>query len=471
MSTDRFSEGFASWRMVLASLPDDDIDTRSKIFDNACKDVAGYVAKGLDRAHAVDELRAIALAYGLIQHFGEDNIQARIAEAFAKIERPTDEHEPGKPNGKSPPVPLLKLIDITGWDGVEPPKRRWIVINRIPARNVTLFSGEGGVGKTLLMMQLAVATVIGRDWIGEIPEPGPVLFISAEDDEDEMHFRMAKIVEHYNKLYGTTFRDLADLHLFSLAGKDAVMAAVDNKGIVCPTPLFAQLRATARVIKPKWIALDTAADIFVVDERNRTEARQCISLLRGLCLEIDTTVVLLSHPSLSGIASGTGMSGSTGWNNSVRSRLYLKTPKKESGDEIENVRVLETMKANYGPIGEPIPLVWEDGLLINKPSPTPLEKIALDAEAQTIFLALLQRYNKQDVTVSGSPTARNFAPSVFAELPEAAALDSHPKARKKLLREAMDYLHSKQRIYQGAGPMSVVKSKRNSCLYAGGVLL
>jgi RecA-family ATPase len=471
MSTDRFSEGFASWRMVLASLPNDDIETRSTIFDNACKDVAGYVAKGLDRAHAVDELRAIALAYGLIQHFGEDNIQARIAEAFAKIERPTDEHEPGKPNGKSPPVPLLKLIDITAWDGVDPPKRRWIVNNRIPARNVTLFSGEGGVGKTLLMMQLAVATVIGRDWIGETPEPGPVIFISAEDDEDEMFYRMAKIVEHYHKLYGTSFRDLADLHLLSLAGKDAVMAAVDGKGIVRPTPLFAQLNATARVIKPKWIGLDTAADIFVVDERNRTEARQCISLLRGLCLEIDTTIVLLSHPSLSGIASGTGMSGSTGWNNSVRSRLYLKTPKKESGAEIENVRVLETMKANYGPIGDPIPLVWEDGLLMNKPTPTPLEKIVLDAEAQTIFLMLLQRFNKQDMTVSASQNARNFAPTVFAELPEAAALDSHPKARKKLLREAMDYLTSKERIYQGAGPMAVVKSKRHPCLYAGGVLL
>jgi hypothetical protein len=84
---------------------------------------------------------------------------------------------------------------------------------------------------------------------------------------------------------------------------------------------------------------------------------------------------------------------------------------------------------------------------------------------------LLQRFNKQDMTVSASQNARNFAPTVFAELPEAAALDSHPKARKKLLREAMDYLTSKERIYQGAGPMAVVKSKRHPCLYAGGVLL
>jgi RecA-family ATPase len=369
------------------------------------------------------------------------------------------------------PVPtLLVMIDITLWEGVEPPERRWIVRNRIPAKNVTLFSGEGGVGKTLLTMQLAVATVLGRDWIGEMPEPGPVMFITAEDDEDEMHFRMSKIVQHY----GTSFRALSDLHLMSLAGKDAVMAAVDNKGIVRPTTLWQQLAATAREIRPRWIGLDTAADIFVVDERNRTEARMCISMLRGLCLEIDTAVVLLSHPSLSGIASGSGMSGSTGWNNSVRSRLYLKTPKKQDSDEDDEgslVRVLETMKSNYAALGEPIRLSWKDGLLLNEPGPTSLEKISQDASAQAAFLAILERFNRQDMTASATPTARNFAPRVFAELPEAKALHASEATRKKMLREAMLYLLSKERIFQGTGPKSVSKSKQTPCLYAGGTLL
>lgn len=370
------------------------------------------------------------------------------------------------------PVPtLLVMIDITLWDGVEPPARRWIVQNRIPAKNVTLFSGEGGVGKTLLTMQLAVATVLGRDWIGAMPEPGPVMFISAEDDEDEMHYRMAKIVQHY----GTSFRALGDLHLMSLAGKDAVMAAVDNKGIVRPTPLFQQLCATAREIRPRWIGLDTAADIFVCDERNRTEARMCIGLLRGLCLEIDTAVILLSHPSLSGIASGTGMSGSTGWSNSVRSRLYLKTPKKQDGEQNDEdddgARILETMKSNYAALGEPIRLSWSDGLLLNEAPPTEMQKVSIEANAQAIFLALLQRFNKQDMTASATPNARNFAPRIFAELPEAVALHKRASTRKKLLREAMEYLLSKERIYQGSGPMAVVKSKRSPCLYAGGTLL
>jgi RecA-family ATPase len=361
------------------------------------------------------------------------------------------------------------MINVTLWEGVSPPERRWIVRNRIPARNVTLFSGEGGVGKTLLTMQLAVATVLGRDWIGELPEPGPVMFITAEDDEDEIHFRMTKIVQHY----GTSFRALGDLHFLSLAGKDAVMAVVDGKGIVRPTPLFAQLQATARVIRPRWIGLDTAADIFICDERNRTEARQCIGLLRGLCLEIDTAILLLSHPSLSGIASGSGMSGSTAWNNSVRSRLYLKAPNKQGDedDDESDVRVLETMKANYGPKGEPIRLVWKDGLLLTEPGSTSLEKLSHEEDAKAIFLAILERYNKQDLTASATPTARNFAPTIFADQPEAKALHAKKATRRHLLRAAMDYLMFQDKIYQANGPQSKPKSLRSPCLYKAGQML
>jgi RecA-family ATPase len=476
MSTDRFGEGFASWRMILASLPADDFDGLAKVFDNAVKDVAGYVLKGLDRAHAVDELHAIALAHGLIGHFGEDAMQARIAEKFQEIEH-RHEQETGRPNGKSQakPVPLLTPIDLKPWDGAEIPQRRWIVPERIPARNVTLFSGEGGVGKTLLMMQLAVATVLGQYWLGQMPEQGPVLFITAEDDEDEIHTRMARIVDHYH----SNFRDLGDLHLLSLAGKDAVMAATDGKGIVRPTPLFAQLCATARAIRPRWIGLDTVADVFVCDERNRVEARQCVSLLRGLCLEIDTAIVLLSHPSLSGIASGSGMSGSTAWNNSVRARLYLKTPPKreqEKGDDDDDepqsqIRILETMKSNYGAKGEPIRLSWREGLLLQEEAPTPMQKVAQEADALAVFLAILQRFNKQDLTASASQTARNFAPRIFAEAAEAKALSPRLSTRKKILRVAMETLLHKERIYQGTGPQSVPPSKRNPCLYAGGTLL
>ena len=99
----------------------------------------------------------------------------------------------------------------------------------------------------------------------------------------------------------------SDLHLMSLAGKDSVMAVADGKGIVRPTDLFTRLVNTARQIRPVWIGIDTAADVFIVDERDRSQVRQCISHLRGVALELNTAMILLSHPSLVGISSGSGL--------------------------------------------------------------------------------------------------------------------------------------------------------------------
>ena len=44
---DRFREGLANWRAVLASLPAGDLEARAAVFDEAAKDAAGYVAGGL----------------------------------------------------------------------------------------------------------------------------------------------------------------------------------------------------------------------------------------------------------------------------------------------------------------------------------------------------------------------------------------------------------------------------------------
>jgi RecA-family ATPase len=130
-----------------------------------------------------------------------------------------------------------------------------------------------------------------------------------------------------------------------------------------------------RKIKPRWVGLDAAADIFVVSERDRSQVRQCISLLRGACLELDCAIILLAHPSLSGISSGSGLSGSTAWNNSVRSRLYLKSERKgKDDDELDDepdagaVRILECMKSNYSALAGAKRLTWQGGLLIPVPT-------------------------------------------------------------------------------------------------------
>jgi hypothetical protein len=71
----RFSQRFASWRQILGTVPPDD---RPRIFANAAADVAGYLAKGLDRVVAADELTDMAIACGLVD---ADAVQQTITEA------------------------------------------------------------------------------------------------------------------------------------------------------------------------------------------------------------------------------------------------------------------------------------------------------------------------------------------------------------------------------------------------------
>jgi RecA-family ATPase len=54
-------------------------------------------------------------------------------------------------------------------------------------------------------------------------------------------------------------------------------------------------------LKPKHIGIDTSADVFAGNENDRAQVRQFISLLRKLAIVANGSIVLLSHPSLTGI--------------------------------------------------------------------------------------------------------------------------------------------------------------------------
>jgi RecA-family ATPase len=55
-----------------------------------------------------------------------------------------------------------------------------------------MLAGEGGVGKTLAMFDLAVAVATGGDWLGRFrpDEPGRVLLLLGEEDEAETRRRL-----------------------------------------------------------------------------------------------------------------------------------------------------------------------------------------------------------------------------------------------------------------------------------------
>lgn len=329
-----------------------------------------------------------------------------------------------------------QFFTATMLDGKEVPARNWLVPGLIPSGTVTLLTGDGGTGKSLLALQLATACALGKPWLGKTVAGGRALFVSAEDDEDELHRRLADVLEAEE----ASFADLDQLALRSLAGEDALLTALDARtGHQKATDLFRELDAFLSDLTPALVVLDTLADLFPGNENDRAQARQFIGMLRGLAIRHDCAVVLLAHPSLSGIQNGTGMSGSTGWHNSVRSRLYLERILQGDDEPNPDARVLRTMKANYGPTGAEIALTWRNGVFVADEPETGLDRMARRSKAMRKFMELLKMLRQQGRDVN-SRSGPNYAPSVFAAHPEAEGIT------KNAFREAMEILFSQEAI-------------------------
>ena len=327
---------------------------------------------------------------------------------------------------KSPSA--LPVIDPRQWQGKPVPERQWFVEGWIPDRTVTNLSGDGGSGKTEIILQLIAASSLRSQWFGKDVSVGPCLYYGAEDEADELHRRLETIVAEF----GRQLSDLEGIRLIPMAGLDAVLAEPDRKGNLSATVIYPKLVSQAMALRPKLIVIDPSADVFGGDEINRTQVRKFVSMLRSLAMEIDCAVLLLSHPSLTGMNSGTGTSGSTAWNNSVRSRLYLEITSPET-------RVLTIVKANHGKVGEKIEMRWQDGVYVLDNGGDPVVELLINSNTDKLFLELLALFNAQNQNVSSKPGA-NYAP---------AKMELHPKAKgftKRQLAASMQRLMDAKRV-------------------------
>ena len=321
------------------------------------------------------------------------------------------------------------IFTASDLEGLHIPPRLWHVQDLIPSGTVTLFSGDGGTGKSLVALQLAASTAIARPWLGMPTRDGKAVYLSAEDDRAELHRRLADIAQ----AEGVRLADLDNLTLRSLAGEGALLALLGKGGALEPTPLLGAIDGLLDRDQPDLLVLDTLADYFPGNENDRAQARQFIGMLRGLAIRHNCAVFMLAHPSLTGLNSGTGTSGSTGWNNSVRSRLYLSRVVQDGYEPNPDARTLRNMKANYARTGAEIALTWQNGVFVADAPVTGLDRVAASAKAERVFLKLLDQFTDEGRKVNHAGGI-SYAPKVFSEHPAAEG------CTKRAFKTAMDSL-------------------------------
>jgi RecA-family ATPase len=342
----------------------------------------------------------------------------------------------------SAPAPLT-LITPPQWRGIPIPPMRWLATNRIPAGDVTILSGDGGGGKTTVALQLAVSVAhdLG-DWLGTTCLTGPVIFVSAEEPESEMRRRLDRV----SRKRGIETADIENLH-FHFADLDRCLLGIGAPNApIKPTELFGSLYQRALEIRPSLIIVDSIAATFGGNQNDRVQARMFVNLFRRLALHAECAVLLLDHPSLSGMSSGTGRGGSMDWQNATRARLYLRSVDNDDGST--TARELEVMKTNYGPPGEKQKLRWEDGCYVLESSAPSPRKAAAAHKIDDLFIRLLEERNAQGRWVTPNK-AVGYAPKELAAMPSADGCTT------AALANAMErLLADKQIIVEAFGPPS-----------------
>ena len=166
------------------------------------------------------------------------------------------------------------------------------------------------------------------DWLGMKVKQEPVLFVTSEDDRKDVNLNLRAIL----KEEGKSLAHCPDLHILPLADRDACLAAASTKlGAIAATPLWHALVRVVERLKPRLVIFDALADLFGGEENSRRHARGFIVLLKQLAIRQKLAVVLIAHPSLTGMDTGSGLSGSTDWHNGPRARLYFQRPKDKDG--------------------------------------------------------------------------------------------------------------------------------------------
>ena len=295
------------------------------------------------------------------------------------------------PNGEAAtPLPVL---DVHADWGDPPPRRRWLVESYLPLGQPALFVGEGGSGKTKAALQLAHNMATNRPgedraWFGGGPailEPGPVVFVSWEDERDELHRRLLTNPAYAHGGGAAALRDdlagnlhAGNLHAVNMMGRGPLWEP-GERGNGKPTDYGLAVQAHCEAAGAKLLIVDALDSAYADDENVRPRVRAFVSHWQAWGLRTGCTPLFIAHPAK---AEGSNYSGSTAWRNAFRVMLIFAG----KGDDLAKLTV---DKINYGRKPEPVALRnWHWWHADTAPPPAGTTKADAEAEkAVTQFLA------------------------------------------------------------------------------------
>jgi DNA repair protein RadA/Sms len=197
--------------------------------------------------------------------------------------------------------------------------------------SIVLVGGDPGIGKSTLMLQMAV----------QMAQKLRVLYVSGEESERQIKMRAARLTDEKESLKPTK------------ASKDAsAKSVIESNGLKYPAELFlvtetnmATILEHVNDVKPQMLIVDSIQTVYLPELQSTagsvTQVRDCSGRLRELAKSSGIAVFVIGHVTKEGVIAGPRV-----LEHIVDTVLYLE------GDRFLSFRLLRSVKNRFGATSE-----------------------------------------------------------------------------------------------------------------------
>lgn len=157
----------------------------------------------------------------------------------------------------------------------------WVVDQRIPKESITIIGGMQGLGKTWLLLDLALELQVGKKWLGKhLTQVGKVLYIDEESSVSLLKSRLAKLLQQKKiqpeQVSGLSFEIGANFNLLQ-------------------EPSVKKLTLMIERHKPDVVIVDSLVRVHGANENSSTEMAQFFGVIKRLIRSHGVTFIFADH--------------------------------------------------------------------------------------------------------------------------------------------------------------------------------
>ncbi len=255
----------------------------------------------------------------------------------------------------------LNVVSAKNLRSKEPPERDYIFKRLLPRKIVAALIAAGGTGKSFMAIHMAASAAAGAMLLDEFISERPikVVFISGEDDQDELNRRLRSAIKNFS----LSQQSLVDTNL-SFIDFSSSFELFTNKLNFGETSITETPAKLIKLIQDKLgdevglIIIDPVSRFRGGEENSAPDTTRFVQTIQLLSEQLNSTVLLVHHVNKNAKMNGAGQNnarGSSALVDGVRLVMELNAlSDKEMKDQFnitpgtKELLSLSVVKSNYG---------------------------------------------------------------------------------------------------------------------------